>query len=282
MKRKLKRLLGVFLAISIVTVYGAAQCSEADKAALEKFDRHWGDVNDRASLEKIYASDFISLGLVGTGNRQQAIDGAVNGAANPDPDAPEVILDNYIIGCTKLTATISHRVKLVFKTDGKESVAYSRALHFAEKRDGRWQVVSSTGHPVVDSGALIYKEIDGYTAFMNGDIDWFKKNLADNYMSVNMSGKSSNKAQSLESMSKDKNKYTSIKLSNVSTRLEGDMGIISGDYDIAGTDAYGKPISMKLRFTRTLAKKDGKWVAIASQATRIESAPPSATAEAIN
>jgi len=150
-------------------------------------------------------------------------------------------------------------------TDGKESVAYSRSVHFLEKNVGGWQVASSVGNPMNGGGNLIYKHITGSNAFMNRDTKWFEKNTDDNYIGVSSTGTVTNKAQSIEAIKNNKNKYESIRLSNVNVNVDGKMAVVTGVQHIKGQTEDGKPIDIKLRFTRTLAKKHGNWVAVAAQ-----------------
>ncbi len=267
MIRRIRVLFEALLVVSILSVYGAAQCSDANRKALEKLDRDWGDATGRAALEKYYASDYEGVGLLSTSSREQALQGADDPV---DPNAPKNSYDTYVITCTPMTATVTHRVVTVSEKDGKKSTSYFRAIHFAEKRDGRWQFVSSTGHPMNDEGVIIYKEIDGYHAYMNRDTEWMERNTSASYIGVGMQGNVVSKSQSIENMKNDKNKYESVKLSNVRVQVNGDVGVITGVYDISGKDPAGNPISMKMRFSRTLKRDNGDWIAVASTGIRID------------
>lgn len=273
---KIKQFMCLFSLVVLfgMTVYG--QCSEADKRALEALDKKWGDISDkgdRAALDKIYADEFVNIGFLNTTGKKQAIDNAVSQAAQANAESanqPKPVYDTYVISCTPNTATITHRVAVRSKTgEGQYKNSYSRAIHFLEKRGGEWKVVSSTGHPFEGAGHLVGKEIDGYKAYLRRDADWFDRNTADNYMGVGINGQSYNKTQMLEMMKNDKNKYETVKLSDVNVQMNGDMGIISGVYHIKGMDADGKPMEMRMRFTRTLAKDedDGRWKAVAGHAS---------------
>lgn len=247
----------------------AAQC--ADAAKLEALDRAWGKYSDegnRAELEKIYADDFANISLLEITGKKDAIDNAVENAGS---GSVEPRYDNYMISCTPNTATITHRFVTTSSANGKEVTNYGRAIHFLEKRDGRWQVVSSTGHAMNDDALMVLnKEMDGYQAYVRRDIEWFEKNTADNYVGVDMTGNTHNKSQMLDQIRNNKVKYESVKLSDVSIRNEGDMAVITGIYKVKGTMEDGSPMKAKLRFTRTLAKMDGVWKAVASQAVAID------------
>lgn len=253
----------------------SAQCSEAETKALEKLDRDWakyGDTGNRAELEKIYADDFRAIGYLEVGgNKKETIDNTLNNTGSSAAQ-PETTYDNYVITCTPNTATITHRNtnRVMSGSGGKEYVNYSRSVHFLEKRGGRWQVVSMTGHAMADDSAVVMNtEIDGYKAYMRRDMDWFKNHTADNYIGTSMDGKTHNKMQMLEVIANDKNKYDSVKLTDAGVRVEGDMAVMTGVYDVKGQAADGKPMNMKMRFTRTLVKKDGRWQAVAGQTTAV-------------
>ena len=78
--------------ILVMGMFGAAfgECTAADKAALEAFDRAWGDAGqkgDKAALMDIYADDFVALpGMVG---KTASIDGTMKAfeanKKNPNP-----------------------------------------------------------------------------------------------------------------------------------------------------------------------------------------------------
>lgn len=271
---KIKQFTGLCLLIALGGLAVFGQCSEADKKALEAFDRQWGDFSergDRGALERIYAKDYTGIGFMNTTGRKQTIDNTVTQAQQAKTGSekqPKLAYDTYVITCTPNTATITHRVVVKTMDDGQYTTSYSRAIHFLEKRGTDWKVVSSTGHPIEGAGRLVSKEIDGYKAYLRRDVDWFENNTADNYIGVNLSGQTVNKEQAIEAMKNDKNKYDSIKLSNVNVQMNGDVGVVTGVYHIKGTDMEGKPIDMKLRFTRTLAKEDdGIWKAVAGHTT---------------
>jgi len=274
MIKTIKQIVCVVLTITFCVVVGIAQCSDADKKALEAFDKASGDASragDRAALERIYADGYARFRLLRTTDRKQAIDNIVNAAQRRksagSQNQPQISLsaDHYIISCTANTGTITHRVVIKTMTDGKESVAYRRSVHFLEKRGGRWQVVSNVRHRMNEGGNLIYKHISGYNAFMNRDTKWFEKNMDDNYIGVSSTGTVRNKVQTIEYIKNNKNKYESIRLSNMNVNVDGKMAVVTGVYHFKGQTADGKPIDTKVRFTRTLAKKHGNWVAVAAQ-----------------
>src|SRR6476661_3135502 len=110
----MKRMLALALLVAASrTAY--AECSAADKTALEAFDKAWGDATnggDRAFLQNAYSDDYASLGIGAGKTRALAIDNAVKNAerakANPTR-VNRIPADNYVIVCTANSAIITHR-----------------------------------------------------------------------------------------------------------------------------------------------------------------------------
>lgn len=264
-----RKFVAAVLMTALCALAAFAECTQEQIAALEKLDRDWatwGDNKNKAELEKLYADDFRNITPLAITGKKQAIEDTMNAPATPA--GQEIMFDRYMITCTPTTATVTHRNTVKTMKDGKHSMAYSRSVHFFEKRNGRWQVVSSTGANMADDASVaVNTEFDGAKAYKNGNIAWFKEHLADNYISVGLDGKVSNKKEVLTAIQNNKMKFDKMKLSDLTVRQEGDMVLLSGIYHVKGTDANGKAMDMKTRFTRTLVKKDGDWVALASHAS---------------
>ena len=54
-------------------------------------------------------------------------------------------------------------------------------------------------------------------------------------------------------------------------RVLGDVAMLGGVANLRGTDG-GKPYSVRLRFMDVWVKRDGKWVVVFTQATRVPAA----------
>ena len=100
----------LFIALSVVAV--AAECTDAQNAAFEKWDRDWGKYNiegNGAELEKIYADDYRDIGFLGVSDvdKKTTIANAVkNVGSNPNIKSE---YSDYIIHCTPNVVTITHR-----------------------------------------------------------------------------------------------------------------------------------------------------------------------------
>lgn len=92
---------------------------------------------------------------------------------------------------------------------------------------------------------------------------------ADDIIGTDPSGRVTDKTQDKTDLSSGDLKLQSIELSDLKVRVYGDTAVATGNS--AGTGTYkGQDISGKYRFTDTWVKRNGKWQAVASQATKIQ------------
>ena len=265
--------------ILIAGMFGAAfgQCSEADKKALEAFDRAWGkagETGDKAALMNIYADDFVAM--PGMANKTTSIENTMKAFEenknNPNPD--KISHDHYMISCTPNTATITHRNK-VWTADGvggKPETFYTRSVHFLEKRGGKWQVVSNAGGGDLDDyGVIWYLEQDWNNAFWKKDAEWFKKNFAPDFVSIGSeTGELSGRDKDIASMMSDKSTYDVVETTNMNIAIEGKTARVTGIFHFKGKDKDGKAFDNKIRYTDIWVKRDGNWVAWSSQGTTMK------------
>ncbi len=262
------------LAASFTPTFSAAQCSDANKAELVTFDKTWGDATirgDRAFLGNVLADNFMAVTLVGTVDKATTIANAVRNAdlarTNPQPPA---VGDHYVITCTPNSATIAHRNVIPPPAGSMAGPTYSRSVHFLEKRGNRWQVVSSAGQPISDQQQLVYMELEWNEAAKNHDGAWFERNYAPFASDISSrAGGIATKAQAVESAKTDKRTYDVLELSELNSRVEGDVGVVTGVNREKGKDAEGKPMDRRVRFTDTYIRRDGRWQVWATQGTEI-------------
>jgi len=273
----MKHILAATLLILSATTFAFGQCSEADKQKLIALDKTWGDASqrgDRAFLQNVYADDYTNLSPAGTLTKAQAIENAARAAerrrANPQ-NADRVSHDYYVITCTPNTATIAHRNIINAKVDGKEQTFYTRSVHFLEKRGGEWKVVSDAGGPLGDAGQLLYMEMEWSDADQKGDVAWFERNLADDYYGVSSrTGKITTKAEDIAEIRNRKDVIDSAVASDMDVRVEGNTALVTGVYHLKGRDEKGQPFDRRIRYTDVYVKRDGRWLALASQGTPIQ------------
>ena len=254
-----------------------AECSDADKKALEAFDKAWSDASvagDRTFLQNAYADGYAGLGVGGMTTKALTIDNTIKTAERnkmSPSSANRIPPDAYIIVCTANTATITHRNTNISSASGKEETSYSRSIHMLEKNGGRWQVTSSTGNALSESGVLIYMESDWNDAAKRNDVAWVDRNYASDATDVsNRTGVMHTKAEELASMKGDKTVLESLELSDLNVRVDGNAAIVTGVNQVKGRDAQGKAFDRRVRFTDTFVKRDGRWQVWATQGTLIQ------------
>ena len=250
-----------------------AQCSQADKAALETFDKSWGDATvsgDRGRMTPFLADGFMTVNVAETIDRQAALATAERAAqlnkANP---APAATPDRYVITCTPLTATITHRNTVV--DPATKLPAYSRSVHFLEKQGNTWKAVSNAGSALSGAQELTYIEQDWNDATMRHDGDWVERNYASFASDISSrTGAIESKAEAVASARSNKIVYEALDLSDVVARVEGDVGVVTGVNHVRGKDDQGKAVDRRTRFTYTFVKRDGRWQVWATQGTVIQ------------
>jgi ketosteroid isomerase-like protein len=271
----MKTILTITILIMTASTLAFGQCSDAEKKTLEAFDLAWeaaGQRGDRAYLESTFADDFVALPAM-TG-KKETIDNILRRAernkANPNL-ADTVISDNYIISCTPNTATITHRLLVTAKfANGREETYYNRSVHVLEKRGGRWQGITNANHEVSDYAILIYMKRDWNNALIKRDTAWLERNFAADAGEIDgATGAINGRAALLTKMKADKTAIESAELSERDIRIEGGTAIVTGVNRIKGRDEKNQPFDVRVRFTDTFVKRDGRWQVWATQGTRI-------------
>jgi ketosteroid isomerase-like protein len=266
-------LFAVFLAM-VVSV--AAECSDADKKALEAFDHAWGKAGqegDKASLTAIYADDYVGLpAMEGKAATIESTMAAFNRNKANAAGANKTSYDHYIISCTPVSATITHRntVWAPVGEGGGAETFYTRSIHILEKRGGKWQVVSNAGSGLDDYDVLWYLEQDWNDAVLKKDGAWFEKNYAKDFTSISsMSAKVMSRADDIADTVGDKGTMELVETTGMNIRMDGNVAIITGTFRTKGKDEKGAAFDRKIRYTDTWIKRDGRWQAWSSQGTPI-------------
>jgi ketosteroid isomerase-like protein len=277
----MKKIITLITLIASLTVSAIAECSDADKKALEALDHSWskaGQSGDKATLMTIYADDYV--GLPGMENKTSAIESTMRtferNKANP-AGADKVTYDHYFITCTANSATVTHRntVWTPDGTGGKPETFYTRSVHVFEKRGGKWQVVSNAGGGLDDYAVLWYLEQDWNNAVWKKDKEWFEKNYAADFTSVSsQTAKVMSRAEDIADTVNDKSTFDLVETTGMNIRIDRNFAVITGTFHLKGKDEKGVAFDRKMRYTDTWIRRDGRWQAWSSQGTNI---PVSAT-----
>jgi ketosteroid isomerase-like protein len=249
------------------------QCSQAERTALEAFDKSWGEATekgDRARLAPYLADNYVEIGFTRTWDKEAALTSAEQAAReNKTNAAPVSPPDRYVITCTPTTATIAHRTTSVDPTT--KTVSYGRAVHFLEKSGNTWKVVSGAGHALTDEQVILYMEREWNDATVTHDGDWVERNYAPFATDVSSrTGALEHKAEAAASMRADKSTFDLLELSDVGIHLEGNVAVVTGVNHLRGKNAEGKAVDRRVRFTDTFIKRDGRWQVWATQGTTIQ------------
>lgn len=268
------RIILTTLVLAVLAGTSLAVCSESDRSALEAFDREWaraGQAGDRAKLNAIYADEFVSMpDMIG---KAATIENTIQNAQAGGPaNAVATVHDRYLFGCAGNTATITHRnIITATSPSGKTETFWTRSVHFLEKRGGRWQVVSTTGHEMDDAMMVGYMEQDWNDAYKARNAKWFEDNFAPDFTSISSTdGVLNNKSSEIKSMMSEKTTLELVETTDMSIRLDGHVAVVTGVFRTKGKDEKGIAFDQKLRYTDTWIKRDGKWKAWASQGTIIK------------
>lgn len=92
---------------------------------------------------------------------------------------------------------------------------------------------------------------------------------ADDIVSTDPGGRVTDKAQDKTDLSSGDLKFQSMELSELKIRVYGDTAVATGINTVNAT-YKGQDISGKYRYTDTWVKRNGRWQAVASQATKIQ------------
>ncbi len=121
-----------------------------------------------------------------------------------------------------------------------------------------------------DGGVLIRMEHEWNEALKARDVAWFERNLAGDVTDISSgNGALHTKAEDIEALKADKTVYESRELSDLRARVEGGAGVVTGVNHIRGRDEQGQPFDVRLSFTDTYIRRDGRWQVWASQHTRV-------------
>lgn len=261
----MRYILGTILMVAMTSVTIVAQCSDADKKALAAFDAAWTKANqdgNKTALSGVYADDYVGFpAMIG---KTASIDAAMATFERnkTNPPTATTTADHYMISCTPVSATITHRNVTVSKAG---NTTYSRSVHVLEKRGGKWQVVSNAGNALDDSAVIWYLEQDWNDANPKRDKAWFEKNYAADFSSISsVTGKLSNKAEDIADLMNDKGTLELTETSDMNIRVDGNTAIVTGIYRTKGKDEKGAAYDRRIRFTDTWIKRDGRWQAWAT------------------
>jgi ketosteroid isomerase-like protein len=106
-------------------------------------------------------------------------------------------------------------------------------------------------------------------AIVHGDSAALEKMTSEDYTFVTLRGELRTKADVVRGFATGAFKYEAREISDLNIRVYGNAAVVTGRSNQKGTE-NGKDYSGDYRFTRVYIKRDGRWLTVALQATRVE------------
>jgi uncharacterized protein (TIGR02246 family) len=106
-------------------------------------------------------------------------------------------------------------------------------------------------------------------AAVKADTAAFERLLADDYTTTNLNGLTRSKAEVIADAKSGAAKTESLTLDSVKVRVYGDAAVLTADRTVKST-LRGQDTSGRLREIRVFVKRNGRWQAVAMQATPIQ------------
>jgi ketosteroid isomerase-like protein len=106
-------------------------------------------------------------------------------------------------------------------------------------------------------------------ATLKGDVNFFQKYLADNYVAIDPRGREVTRDEAIQNLKTGKTKYESIDVRDRKVRAFGNTAVVNADSVVKGT-SNGQPVSGEYRATIVWVKQGGKWKVAAFTAVPIQ------------
>jgi ketosteroid isomerase-like protein len=139
-------------------------------------------------------------------------------------------------------------------------------------------LIALSGVPAARPQGAAEKEVEGAlhaacAAFERGDVAFLEAFLGDGFTLTNGGGEVTSREQTLDEVRRREPRYEVFRNSRMRVRLYGDTALVLGITTVKGSSA-GQSFAAELAFTDTLLKRGGRWVIVASHASRAPASPP--------
>jgi ketosteroid isomerase-like protein len=105
--------------------------------------------------------------------------------------------------------------------------------------------------------------------WQKGDCPGWGAMLAPEWSVIHVTGNVITKAEALKMCQAPRAQVETFAIDDLSVRVFGDAAVVTGR--TTATTGGAKPSSLTLRFTDVFVRREGRWLVVASQATRIGS-----------
>ena len=116
---------------------------------------------------------------------------------------------------------------------------------------------------------LIQLERDWNQALLHKDNKAIDKIMAEDWTGIDFRGMTITRAESMAELQKGESGNQSVVLGEMKVRVFGDTAVVIGS-DTEKSTYHGKDSSGQYAWTDVFVKRGGRWLAVASQSTKIE------------
>ena len=121
-----------------------------------------------------------------------------------------------------------------------------------------------------DKAAIMRMEHEWLDAIKGHNIDWFERKFASDCTEINSgNGQLKTKEEDIADFKTDKTIYDTLEFSHLKVRVEGNAAVGNGITHVIARDEQGQKFDVRLSFTDTFIKRDGRWQVWAAQHTRV-------------
>jgi ketosteroid isomerase-like protein len=249
--------------------------------AVKQVAQDMGDAmvaNDIDKLNQIFADDWATLGSEGKLITKQNLLSDFKSFHDKLLWFENGPIDVKVFGDV---AVSQGSVKEKRTRNGKDTSGQFLWMDLLKKRDGKWAVVRSAGARVVSADspkaesqdpAIVetMKQLaqDTGDAMVASDIDKLNQIYADDWATIDSSGKIFTKESLLSDFKSGKHKLLSFELGPMDVQAFGDGAIVQASVTEKRIHD-GKDISGQFVFMDLLKKRDGKWVIVRTLGTKV-------------
>ena len=123
-----------------------------------------------------------------------------------------------------------------------------------------------------DRDALIQLERDWNEAFRRNDVAFVENVLAEEYIATYGDGTRVDRAQELEMVATVSQQIESSRVDDFTVNLYGDTAVVWFTQYLVGR-SDGQTLELTHRYMDVFVWRDGRWLCVASQSTRVADAP---------
>ena len=123
-----------------------------------------------------------------------------------------------------------------------------------------------------DRDALIQLEREWDEAFLRKDVAFVENVLAEEYMATYGDGTRVDRAQELEMVATVSQQIESSRVDDFTVNLYGDTAVVWFTQHLVGP-SHGRTLELTHRYMDVFVWRDGRWLCVASQSTRVADGP---------